>query len=311
MLSKAHKIAAAAAVAAMTAASQAHAYRQFDLNIQNVDSKPVTITLLKDIFNCYEGSPNLGETASIPAGGRYTIHLARVQGHGCDGKQGEFGVQFSPGAGDAKDIQRFDFDNDGGLNLSGWYPNRYPGTLMRDPGNPANYVYTTWRPAAVTATGPSVGTWMLMCQQICNRILIDSTTFEHTVTNSTSQEVKTAVTASFNAGVKFDGVEAGGGVSTTQEKTIGQSMADSIMRGQYHTDTQGYVLTPEQMTANNIFALWLWIATTPLSDGEVIVVPSAMVTCTPDGRKPQYLPGSDADLRACRGARSAFQTSAR
>jgi len=90
------------------------ASRRFKLHMVNGTNGPVTYYLRQKWINCYEGNLPVGAfLGPIRSGGRTTIELARVQGHGCDGKQGEFAIQ----TGKFAEPQRFSFDNAGGLDL--------------------------------------------------------------------------------------------------------------------------------------------------------------------------------------------------
>lgn len=100
--------------------------RIFPLHIKNGTSQPVTFTLSRDWHNCYEGQPGIGSVfGPVAPGGQFTMTLARVQGHGCDGEQGKFALV--PSTGHSEE-QRFSFSNDGGLGLANKTAN-YQGWL--------------------------------------------------------------------------------------------------------------------------------------------------------------------------------------
>jgi hypothetical protein len=278
-------------------AFSAQAYRVVHLMIVNPGAVPLSVTLMNDRYNCYEGRPPIGEVMDLPAGGRYEMTLARVQGHGCDGKQGEIALQFSPSPA-GRSVQHLDFDNDGGLELQRGWPNEYPGKLVRNPDG--GYQYIVWRRPAVTAER-SVGYWRLVCQQICNNTQAMSRSVTRTTEHREDKETINAVSMSLEAGIEFEGLGAKSSFTVSQEKRIGQSMSESLQRGETFTDTRNYVFTPEQMLQYHIFAVWQWVARTPLSDGSTFIIGSNKLTCTPDAQRPAYLPGSPQDLRACRG----------
>jgi hypothetical protein len=271
-----------------------------DLYIKNIDSQPITIKLLTEENNCYEGNVPLGQIwENLAPGSTIKITLARVQGHGCDGRQGEFTLEFTPGVG-VKTKQHFDFDNGGNLGLTGGYPNQYPGSLSGKNRVNESYTYTTFQHPPVTA-GEALGRWSLLCQQICNYSAQDARTTSQTTTKTYSDEEKRAIKTSLESKLEFEGVGSlTGTIETSYEKTIGHSMSESFQRGETWTDTRSYVYTPEQMRDLNIFALWQWIAETKLSTGEIVTVRSPKITCTPDANSPQYLPGMPQDLKACR-----------
>jgi hypothetical protein len=272
---------------------------EFPLILKNPDTRTVRVTLQTDDSNCYEGSPPLGEVMELPPGGQYRMNLSRVQGHGCNGRQGEFTLQFNP-APPNRSQQHFDFSNDDSLNLTGGRPNVYPGTLSgKNPGD-RSYTYTLYKPAAIIA-GKAVGSWRNVCQQICNNSTAISKSITKTTERTESEDVTRAVSVSLEAGVEFEGMSASTSVTMSEEKRIGRSMSQSLARGETFSDTRNYVFTPEQMRDFNIFAVWQWVARTTLSDGSTFTVGSNEVTCTRDARPPTYLPGSPEDLKACRG----------
>jgi hypothetical protein len=236
---------------------------------------------------------------NVPPGGKYTMHLSRVGGHGCNGKQGEFTLQFNPAPPD-RSQQHFDFSNDDELGLTGGRANPYPGQLSGKNPSDGSYTYTLYKRDAIVA-GKAVGSWKSVCQQICNNSVAIGKSIFNTSETTRSEDVTRAVSISLEAGVDFEGLSAKTSVTASEEKRIGQSMSESVARGETFSDTRNYIFTPEQMRDLNIFAVWQWIATTPLSDGSTFTVGSNQVTCTRDARAPAYLPGSPEDLKACRG----------
>ena len=62
------------------------ANRIFQLHLQN--RLPTAVNLQVVPGRCYEGTPRKGILGPIHPNRRVTITIARIQGHGCDGKQG-------------------------------------------------------------------------------------------------------------------------------------------------------------------------------------------------------------------------------
>ncbi|PLX40474.1 MAG: hypothetical protein C0605_06405 [Hyphomicrobiales bacterium] len=119
--------------------------RQFDLHLVNRTGKPRTFWLLPGHHNCYEGIPRItpGRPVAmgpVPPGGRYTMKLARIQGHGCNGKQGEFAVLPRGLA----HMQRFSFDNAGHLGLIN-VPQHYVGHLGKKSTYDESYSWTVYK----------------------------------------------------------------------------------------------------------------------------------------------------------------------
>ncbi len=273
---------------------------EFPLYLKNDGTEAVRVTLLTEDHNCYEGQPALGEVMDVQPGKPYKMILSRVQGHGCNGRQGEFTLEFNP-APDSKNRRHFDFSNDDGLGLTGNRPNNYPGVLSGKNPADGSYTYTLYVPPKVTA-GQAAGSWKKICQQICNNSEAMSRSITKTTETTQSREVINAVAISLEAGVKIEGMGAKTSVTQSEEKRIGHSMSVAVANGEISTDTRNYVFSPEQMKSLNIFAVWQWVATTPLSDGSIFTIGGKELTCTPDDQPPTYLPGSPQDLKACRGS---------
>jgi hypothetical protein len=287
-------------------ANQALAWdRVFPLNLRNNNSQPVQVTLLDTDSNCYEGSPPLGENFTIDAHSSYRMTLARVQGHGCNGNQGEFTLRVKPGTGDngEKTDVHLDFDNGGGLEITPGKPNVYPGTLSaKDPGD-QSYTFSMVRIPDVKADAAR-GSWTLICEGICNRSVAE--TISNEVRNETkmTDQVRDAIATSLEAGVNFKAISASAKVEMTHERTVGHEMSQSFMRGETNTDTSNFIFTQDDMDRYNIDSVWQWIATTVVKDDtgrrvEVAVVRSNKFTCTPDGDAPTYYPGDPKHLKAC------------
>lgn len=113
------------------------ASRIFNLHLVNGFNQPVFFVIGTGWHNCYEGQPGLGSMMGpVNPGQRVTIKVARVQGHGCDGKQGKFEVMPSVAGGAP---QRFDFSNNGYINLTN-LPGGYNVSLS--PKSPRDESYT-------------------------------------------------------------------------------------------------------------------------------------------------------------------------
>lgn len=112
--------------------------RCFQLVIQNGLEAAVTWKL--NPGNCYQGTTPAPFT--LEPRGRYQIALARVQGQGCDGRQGEFGLErvSNPGA-PGREVQNFNFSNEGILGLTDLPVNNL-AYLNRTALN-ESYTYTT------------------------------------------------------------------------------------------------------------------------------------------------------------------------
>ena len=116
------------------------ANRVFPMHLKNGTTQPVTFTIV--MRSCYQGTgyypPKKLKHGPVPPGGKATITLARVQGHGCDGKQGYFALKPSAHGGE---LQYFNFSNGGGLALSN-IVKRYDGLLSAKSAVDESYTWT-------------------------------------------------------------------------------------------------------------------------------------------------------------------------
>ncbi len=276
----------------------------FDLYVKNIDHQPVTVTLSGENNNCFEtDAKQLGEVfENVAPGKQVLIHAWKKGGHGCNGVQGEFELVFNPGAG-VKTTQHFDYDSDGNLELTNGpgHENPYPGKFT-DNGN-HRYTYTTFEIPVVTAVGAPIGSWKLICEQLCNQSASHQIVKEHDTRRTFSDATTRSITASLESGLEIKDVGGiKGKIETAEAHTVGREMAEEFRNSETQIDTNNYVVTLEQMKAFNVFAIWQWIATTHLSDSTQILIGSNKFTCTSDGREPAYLPGSKDDIGACTGA---------
>jgi hypothetical protein len=276
-----------------------------NLFIKNGDTQSVKVTLQTDNNNCYESNQTaLGQTWTIKAGDQVKMFFWRVGGHGCNGKQGEFQLAFDPPAGDYK-TAHFDYDNDGGLQVSGNQANVYPGKLVpkspQDNGD-KTYTFVTDRLHEPITSGNAVGSWLLICSNNCNYQHVHTVETTSTTTKTYTDEEKNAIKSSLESKMEFEGIgSVTAGITNEYAKTVARQMSDSLQRGETFSDADNYVFTPEQMRDLNIFAIWQWVAETSLSNGSVAEIRSRSFTCTPDGHSPQYLPGASEAVKACHG----------
>lgn len=286
------------AVILLSSGSSQAASRIFDLHLVNGEGNPpVTFKISSNYHNCYEGNVGIGQQigTAVPGSGYVTVTLARVQGHGCNGENGVFAIEVSnqPGV-----LIRFNFDNAGSLWLVDPRNIQPIGTLSAKRSD-ESYVFAT-QPRQRVSAGKVTGQWVRVCQQFCNM------TFKHEITNTTtntvetSSEIREALSVTLEAGVEFGGASASTSVTASQERSVGQRMSQELATaGMTGTETT-INLSLEQMEERGLFAIWQWVATTQLSNGQSIVLTTVKYTCTPDAQAPQYLPDTPEDVRACR-----------
>lgn len=156
----------------------------------------------------------------------------------------------------------------------------------------------------ITASKP-VGSWERVCQQFCNVVLKHE--LRDTSTNATekSRETRNAISVALEAGVEFPGAgSAKTTVTASQERTIGSKMSIELSKESSEGIETTVALSPEQMAAADIFAVWQWVATTKLSNGGRFKIKTVQFTCTSDSNTPKYLPGTKEDIDSCRGKKS-------
>jgi hypothetical protein len=117
----------------LLATNHVHAQsRIFNLNVHNNTLFEQTFIIVPG--SCYEGTGNIytdpgGGDFTLTSGENYTLTIARVQGNGCDGKQGYFGLQPTAYGFSAQDRTNFNFSNDGGLQMGEGLSNSYDSYL--------------------------------------------------------------------------------------------------------------------------------------------------------------------------------------
>lgn len=128
-------IAALSCLLAFAGASReaAAANRVFRLWLVNSTEQPVTFSVHPG--KCYEGTH--GKLGPIPPGGRKWMTIARVQGHGCDGKDGTFALVPDTHGGEPQGLQ---FDNRGKLWMNSIPTSYRPDLSPKHPDE--SYVYT-------------------------------------------------------------------------------------------------------------------------------------------------------------------------
>jgi hypothetical protein len=265
--------------------------RIFPLFIENVDYKPVKVTLSSG-DGCYEGDN--GGTFNIAPGEKFKITLARVQGHGCNGKNGHFTLEFDPAVG-LKKTQNFAFDNGGSLWLH-TTADAYPGLLSAKSGKDESYTYTTFK-NQITA-GKVTGSWDLVFGGTINKNVSKGVSYEKTNTKQVSPEIIKAISVSLESGMEFELASVKASVTASKEK-IQRTFMSTTLEGKSSGETLAYNKMVEKSKAGKINAVWQWVGSTKMSDGSVILIGTNMFTCTPDFDEPNYLPGDNKDKTLC------------
>ncbi|MEM7059847.1 MAG: hypothetical protein AAF557_19850 [Pseudomonadota bacterium] len=140
--------------------------------------------------------------------------------------------------------------------------------------------------------------WEVVCAggQNCANKITKSVSIGSLKEESWTTSTRAALAASLTASYSFAGFGAEATVSAEFEAA--KSEASSIARSLNHTQT-------EECGANtdflgfDIHAVWQLVSTTQI-DGVPVTVKTCTITCMPDGRKPDYLPGSAEHIAACK-----------
>ncbi len=115
------------------------ASRIFPLYLKNGLNWPITFTIV--MGNCYQGTGyyhrNRLHQGPVYPGQAVKLTIARVQGHGCNGKQGKFALRISG----QPEMQHFEFNNEGSLTLTS-RPVRYTGYLRAKSAQDESFTWT-------------------------------------------------------------------------------------------------------------------------------------------------------------------------
>jgi hypothetical protein len=90
------------------------------LHIVNYFTSDMTVSVSDQDWNCCD-SPERGyNVGSVPALTKKDLYFIRKDGHGCNGRQGQFALAVTVGG--RSFIQPFDFDANGGIEVSNAVP---------------------------------------------------------------------------------------------------------------------------------------------------------------------------------------------
>jgi hypothetical protein len=236
---------------------------------------------------CYNGAEKSGTFWVKP----YTtkkIFVTRTQGHGCDGKNGHFRLEFSPAPREGKDVN-IKFTNDGAMWIEG--VNLYPGTLK------GGYAYETYKwPEASKVEGR----WSLVCLGECDTEVTESFTNSETNSNEHTNEVKNAVSVSVTAGVESGAYSGGSTVSIENSQTMINTMKKIVNQTTEKMQKHTIKRTAGEMKASGIHAFWQWEGKTKY-DGHDHIISTLIFTCTSGPARPDYAPFSQKAVGKCTG----------
>jgi hypothetical protein len=260
--------------------------RIFQFTVKNGDTKPVEVTLIPG--SCYEGLPRVKTTIIINVGEEYEMTIARIQGHGCDGKYGYFALQFSPAIG-LKSTQNFRFNNNGDMALE-QTNNAYTGTL--NPKEGCAFSYTT---AKTPDASKVIGQWQSVCSNKCDVKVTTEVEYSENSIKKVSTSVTNALSASVTAGVEYGAYSGEATVSASTQETLNESMQTSITKtGKVTSENLG--LSNDDMVKYGIHAVWQYVGVATYS-GSTMHIKTTYFTYTTGPGKPDWLPLSDKDVQ--------------
>lgn len=113
------------------------------LRIQNHSPTTYTYTVLQDDWNCCDAPKQGYQVEAVPPGSTSSYFLfVRTDGHGCNGRQGQFAMTPSISAY-KPDKTHFTFDSNGLMALEGDRPN-YTSKLIPEPNRADGRPQYTW-----------------------------------------------------------------------------------------------------------------------------------------------------------------------
>jgi hypothetical protein len=279
-------------------ANQAMAANYIQLTIINGGSVPLTIERMKEDYCSWnEFNVPVGQIwPNIQPGKFVVIRVTRVDGHGCDGKNGKIQFLFTPPGKGPFSSQLFEFTSGYGL-WTGRQANPYPGKLMKT--GTGQYSYTTPASKILRVVGKPVGKWEHLCPPgglRCKVSIKESVSKERSEGTTISRSETSSLTRSISAGIEFKGISVGASAETsksrTQESAI--STANSVATGQERTDE---IDIPYKR--GKLGVVWRWIITSRMSDGQVIVIKTLSRACTAYDQAPNFLPNSKQAIDSC------------
>jgi hypothetical protein len=112
--------------------------RTFNLIITNSTNERIVCSVSNT--SCCDSPVNGADSGWIGAGNTRSLWIARVQGNGCDGKNGSFRLQVRAEGSNLLDGQSFTFDNEGHISMASSL-NRFNGILSSRDATTGAYVY--------------------------------------------------------------------------------------------------------------------------------------------------------------------------
>jgi hypothetical protein len=258
--------------------------RIFDFYIKNMGDEQIQVIMTPG--SCYEGRPRKKKTITIEPKKEFKMIIARVQGNGCDGRQGYFDLEFSPSIGN-KYKQSFQFSNSGGLAFVETH-NPYPGSLLPKSGN--SYTYETFSPLKCR--------WELICTSTqCSNSVVTTEVESMSKTVTLDKTVENALSTSVTAGIDYGAFSGGSTAEASTRTTITNSMKSCISKsGTVEKTDLG--LSIEALERYGITAMYQYVGEIRYG-GQTYIIKTQHYTFTTslDVGAPTWLPTDDEDRR--------------
>lgn len=286
------------------------------LDILNNEEVPITIKILSGEESpgsdyCYDPRPGgsgsvVGAGEEIAPGGYYSLKFDRYNGD-CDGEGGRFHVQFKIGENGSRGTKKayFGYSSRGKLSKDETYAKPYKGTLQ-DSGANNHYTYITPGTAKKLVAGRAIGRWQYICDSICTTTTQTTVSETHTSSKESSTEEKSAISISLSAGVELGAFSGGSEFSTSQEKTMGETVSKSFSSNRTVSTTREFgQYNADKMNEFGIQSIWLWVVDIEIN-GETKTIPSVRYGCSANGGPPTTIsPDPSKKDRSCLGGLAA------
>lgn len=168
------------------------------------------------------------------------------------------------------------------------------------------YVCEATTPKATVA--PPKGSWRVACSggQGCANEFSESLNVGNISKESWNRETQAALSVAIEAGVNIVGASASTTVTGSTSFTNGN--AGEIAR---KTDKNYSSKCSQQVDFKkyDIFAVWQWVVSSSI-DRQPVDIKTCQITCSPDGIKPDWAPGSPQDIGSCLKERKSVSVSA-
>ena len=148
-----------------------------------------------------------------------------------------------------------------------------------------------------TVVGQPRGDWSVACSggQGCTSAVTESLNIGGLDEKKWTSQTQLSLSSTIETGVSYGGVSASTSLTAGFQQTLAQAarIVKSTDRKYQRSCSQNL-----DFVKFDINTVWQYQITTPVA-GTNVTVSTCTITCTPDGRKPNYAPGSPEDIGSC------------